>query len=94
MRNAEVSKLKTYCDVDQGICPVEPGDSTTRDRILALQDSAHTYATIATLGFILGGAAVLGGLVLVLTSPHAEAPKLALRVAPTGIALSGNVDAL
>jgi hypothetical protein len=94
MRNAEVSKLKTYCDVDQGICPVEPGDSTTHDQILSLQDSAHTYATVATLGFILGGAAVLGGLVLVLTSPHPEAPTLALSVAPTGIALSGHLDAL
>jgi hypothetical protein len=94
MRNAEVSKLKTYCDVDQGTCPVEPGDSMTRDRILSLQDSAHTYATVATLGFVLGGAAVLGGLVLVLTSPHSEARTLAVSVAPTGIALSGQLDAL
>ena len=47
--------------------------------------SARSSATIATVGFIAGGALVAGGVVLYLTAPKANAEKaLGLRITPNG----------
>ncbi|HEX4355689.1 MAG TPA: hypothetical protein VHZ95_22335 [Polyangiales bacterium] len=88
MRNAEVSKLDRYCDVGAGSCAIAPGDNATRSHIESLQHRARMDATAATLGFIVGGAALASGVVLVLTAPNAKREGVALNVGPTQITLT------
>ncbi|HEY2733698.1 MAG TPA: hypothetical protein VGI70_06920 [Polyangiales bacterium] len=88
MRNRDVSKLDRYCDLDAGTCAIAPGESATRAQIELLQHRARGEATGATLGFILGGAALASGVVLVLTAPSAKIERVSLHFTPTGIAFA------
>jgi hypothetical protein len=66
---------------------------------LQLGDDAKSAATVSTIGFAVGAAAMAGGLVLYFTAPKAEStvapatPPVALRASPTrggaGLALEG-----
>ncbi|MET0386397.1 MAG: hypothetical protein ABW321_10585 [Polyangiales bacterium] len=96
LRNGEVNELEKRCDFDAGSCVIMRGDTAARSGIESLRQDAATYATAATWSFILGGAAVAGGLVLVLTAPHAShggSPPLTLGIAPGGLSLTAHSDA-
>lgn len=93
MRNAKLSQLGSYCDLDAGRCTIAAGDSTARANIDALRSDARAAATGATLGFALGGAALLGGIVLVLTAPSPRA-DVALQVGPGSLTLNARMNGL
>jgi hypothetical protein len=63
------------------ICPSYPDctDPSANDP----NDSAKSFATISTIGFIAGGALVAAGAFLVLTAPSSSKPTTSLRVSPT-----------
>jgi hypothetical protein len=67
-------------------CPGHTGCST---QAMNDRSQAVTDATIATAGFIGGGVLLAGGLVLYLTAPRADSPRVGLEVRPRGFALSG-----
>jgi hypothetical protein len=57
-------------------------------------DSLDTLRTVSTIGFVAGGVLAATGVVLLLTAPppaHAKStsPRLALRLAPNGLSLTG-----
>lgn len=57
-------------------------------------ESLDTLRTVSTIGFIAGGVLATTGVVLLLTQPAAAkaellAPRLALRIAPNGVSLTG-----
>jgi hypothetical protein len=64
-------------------CPND-GACASRDAVDAA-DSASGLGTVSTITFAAGGAALVGGLVLVLTSPS-RSPSAALRVVPSASA--------
>ena len=93
VRNTKLSQLETYCDLDARQCTIAAGDTATRERIDSLRDSAQTAATAATLSFVIGGAALVGGLVLVLTARDSRS-DVALQVGPGSLTLHGRVNGL
>lgn len=70
------SNLKSECTLPGGGCPA---GSPTSDL-----NSYHTMGTLSTVGFIVGGVGLAGGLVLVLTAPKSAptAPATGLHVSP------------
>ena len=48
-------------------------------------EAARTTAAISTASFIIGGAAVLGGIALYLTAPSSSGPRTGLRVGPGSV---------
>jgi hypothetical protein len=95
MRNSKVSKLDHYCNLDAGRCEVARGDSVTREEIRSLHDDASMYATIANIGMIVGGLAVVGGLTLVLTAPKViDSPEISLTAAPGGLTLTARSNGM
>jgi len=94
VRNGKVSALEQDCDLDGGTCRIAAGDDAARRRIGSLDRDAHRFATAATLGLVLGGAAAAAGLVLVLTAPDDEARDVALGIGPNGIHLTAHADVL
>src|SRR5262249_32779709 len=94
MRNAKVSELEEHCDLSAGSCVVPRGDAAMRARIASLHDRAETYATVANVGFIVGGLALAGGLVLVFTAPSDEAAAVTLGVAPGGVVLTAHTSGM
>lgn len=61
---------------------------------LSLRNSASTWATVSTVSFVIGGAALAGGAVLFFTAPHdhdAQAPAVGVGPASlgTGVSLVG-----
>jgi hypothetical protein len=93
LRNTRLSQLESYCDLDAGRCMIAAGDTATRDRIDQLRGQAHSAATAATLSFILGGAAVLGGVALLITAPNPRG-DLALQIGPGSLTVKGRVNGL
>jgi hypothetical protein len=73
------------------VCP----DAATRDSVAATKDSASTSATLGTVGFVAGGALLVGGAVLFFTAPKGPAAERAVRVTPlagptiAGLAIDG-----
>ena len=68
--------------------------NTCDDAGLALRSEAITAATVSTIGIIAGGAALVGGVVLVLTAPSAPGPASGLGATrivatPAGVVLQG-----
>ncbi len=51
---------------------------------VAARDDAQSAAVVSTIGFIAGGAALIGGTVLYFTAPKRDAKPAALRVVPSG----------
>jgi hypothetical protein len=51
---------------------------------VAARDDAKSAALISTIGFIAGGAALIGGTVLYFTAPKRDAKPAAFRVVPSG----------
>jgi serine/threonine-protein kinase len=60
-----------------------PTPRTCKEPGLALTSDAKDAATVSTIAFGVGAAAVVGGAVLWLTAPNASAPSAAVRIAPT-----------
>jgi serine/threonine-protein kinase len=69
---------KSKNDEAAGMCS---GLECTDQRAITLTDDARTAATISTVGFVAGGALVVGGAALYLLAPTGES-KTALRVSP------------
>ncbi len=59
---------------------------------VSLRDDARAAGNIATFAMIAGGAAVVGGLITVLTAPSTTTEKRTLRATPSigGMMLEGN----
>lgn len=55
---------------------------------LSLRNDAHRFATVSTIAFVVGGAGLIGGTVLVLTSKP-SGPTVRVGLAASGISLSG-----
>jgi hypothetical protein len=51
---------------------------------VAARDDAKSAALVSTIGFIAGGAALIGGTVLYFTAPRRDAKPAGFRVVPTG----------
>lgn len=94
LRTSKVAELAGDCDLDQGICTIEPGDVVARQRIESLHHEASTFATSANIAWLVGGVAVASGLVLILTTPRADKPALTLGITPGGLTLSARTNAL
>lgn len=74
---------KDICGGDIDACdPARTADA--QDKV----DSARTAGTMSTLSFIVGGAAIVGGVVLVVRSPK-RAPGVAIVPTGDGIAITG-----
>jgi hypothetical protein len=73
------NKAKTECSSGTD-CP----SNAMNDRSSALTD-----ATVSTVGFIAGGVLAVGGVVLFLTAPRADGPKVGLEARPNGFAVTG-----
>ncbi len=67
-------------------CPTHAGCST---QAMNDRSSAVTDATIATVGFIAGGALLATGVTLFFTAPRADSPRVGLEARPGGFAVSG-----
>jgi hypothetical protein len=79
--------------------PDDPSRCTAEGK--SLRDDAAGAATVSTIGFVAGGALLAGGVVLLLTAPGAEEPRVAarprrtgprysLRVTPGGLSFGGS----
>src|SRR5207302_10074465 len=68
-----------HCTPDLGRCDDAGIDAMGR---------AHTFATISTIGFAAGGAALAGALVLYLTSPRSDVPQVTVGLGRSSVALS------
>lgn len=66
-----------------------PETCANREGALSDHDSAVTNGTISTIGFIGGGALLVGGAVLFLTAPKASSSSTGLTVAPSVTASEG-----
>ncbi len=70
------------------LCRVTSCPATSRGRAESAHDSAVTAGDVSTAAFVVGGAAIAGGVALWLLSPHGEgrasapAPVAGLRLAP------------
>ena len=73
------------------VCP----DAATRDSVASTKDSAATSATLGTVGFVAGGALLVGGAILFFTAPRGATTERAVRVTPlagrtlAGLAIEG-----
>jgi hypothetical protein len=96
LRTAKLSELAGDCDLDRGLCTIEPGDRVARDRIESLREQASTFATGANIAWVVGGLAAAGGITLILTAPRPESPSpaLTLGIAPGGLSLTARTHAL
>jgi len=66
---------KPTCDPGEAVC--------TADGVAKIHD-AHTAATWSTIGFVAGGAALVGGAVVYLTAPSSDGHGAAVRASITG----------
>lgn len=84
------SARSTWSDAKDA-CPTRTSCS---DKAVELSTDARTEANVSTIAFVAGGAAILGGTILLLTAPHAtERPRVGAMVDPRGVAflsLSGS----
>ena len=64
----------------------EPRDDV-RDELRAKADDRRTWGTV---GAVAGGALLVAGVVKLALTPDAPAPRIAVRVAPTSIAIAGS----
>jgi hypothetical protein len=94
MRTAKLTELSGDCDLDRGVCPVDPNDTATMQRVESLYSQAGSYAAGANLAWIVGGVVAAGGLVLVLTAPRDDAPAVTLGISPGGLSLTARTNAL
>jgi hypothetical protein len=94
LRTSKVSELAGDCDLDKGICPIDAGDKVARQRIESLHSQASTFATSANISWIVGGLALASGVVLILTTPHEDKPAVSLGIAPGGLTLTAQTNAL
>jgi hypothetical protein len=67
-------------------CPSHAGCST---QAMSDRSRAVTDATLSTAGFIGGGVLLAAGLVLYITAPRTDSPRVGLEVRPRGLAVSG-----
>jgi hypothetical protein len=70
------STLESQCGGSIGTCNA-PNRSLEPE-----SEAARTTAAISTASFIIGGAALLGGVALYVTAPSSNAPRTGLRVGP------------
>jgi hypothetical protein len=70
---------KPFCAPDESVC---------KQQGLDLINEAKSAATISTIAFSLGGAALIAGIVLYVTAPR-ESKYVGVHVAPTGVAVGG-----
>lgn len=94
LQTSKVSELAGDCDLDRRLCTIEPGDIAARQRIESLHDEASTFATSANIAWAVGAVAIASGLVLILTTPHADKPALTLGIAPGGLSFTARTNAL
>jgi hypothetical protein len=74
---SRVDAIKAECDED--VCP---------DRLQEDADTAQTLSTVSNVGFVVGGAAAIVGLVLVIVRPGGDSEQAAhLRLGPTSASL-------
>lgn len=93
MRNGKVSDLEEHCDLDAGRCTIARGDTIARKDIQATRDDAAGFAAAANVAWVLGGVAIAGGLVLVLTAPRPEREGVSIHVAPGAIRFTARTNA-
>lgn len=71
--------LESQCGGSIGAC------NAPNRSLEAENEAARTTASISTVSFIVGGAALLGGLALYLTAPSSNGPKTGIRVGPGAV---------
>ena len=94
LRTSKVSELAGDCDLDRGVCAIDPGDSVARQRIESLHGQASTFASSANIAWIVGGIAVASGVVLILTTLQDDKPAMTLGIAPGGLTFTARTNAL
>jgi hypothetical protein len=67
-------------------CPLHVNCST---QALSDHDKASTLATTSTVGLIVGGALLAGGVIVFATAPSGDSPTVGLQATAGGLALSG-----
>ena len=89
------SKWSTVTDkCPDKVCP----DTATRDAVASAKDGASQSATLGTVGFVAGGALLVGGAILYFTAPNGPSKEHALRVTPAigrdvaGISITGSLQ--
>ena len=80
------AKASSAWNTAQHECPSHVGCST---QAITDHNSAFTFATVSTAGFIAGGVLLAGGLTLYLAAPKGNSPTVGLQAAPGGLAVSG-----
>jgi len=75
------SSLSNVCDNNGGTCPPAYADDL---------DSFHSWRTVSTIGYVVGGLGVAGGVTLWLTAPKAQSAKTArVWVGPASAGVGG-----
>jgi hypothetical protein len=67
-------------------CPLHVNCST---QAVSDHDKAYTLATASTVGLIVGGALLAGGVIVFATAPSGDSPTVGLQATRGGLALSG-----
>ena len=70
-------------------CPEYPNRCASDGTAQGPNDDAQSFATMSTIGFIAGGALLIGGAALYLTAPSQTAAKI--RIAPSVSAYGGSM---
>ncbi len=85
---AGITAQSTYSDATK-LCPGSPPSCVSGSEGFAKRDSASTWATVSTVGFVAGGAMLAAGTVLYVTArTKTTVPAVGIAPAPGGAALS------
>jgi len=76
--------MKKHSELEKNGCTNSTCDLSQASNL----DTFHTYSTIATVSFIVGGAGLVAGTILLLTEPKESTPPTGARISPF-IALGG-----
>jgi PEGA domain len=76
--------MKKHSELEKAGCSGSFCDASQASAL----DTFHTYGTISTVGFIVGGAGVIAGTILLVTQPRESTPPTGARISPF-IALGG-----
>jgi hypothetical protein len=76
--------MKKHSELEKNGCTNSTCDLSQASNL----DTFHTYSAISTVSFIVGGAGLVAGTILLLTEPKESTPPTGARISPF-IALGG-----